>query len=154
MSQLLALIALSSKNRMPSPKLQRYSTPPGFSATHTKGSQTIVFSSKEAFTKPVLPMVAVHYFSPEPVVAFRNLKRSVEVSHWSSSLSIEDEVELINNGPASVATLVCRCKADQASTLQIERPLLSPNAPATKLLSARHPTSTSRALQPSRLATP
>ena len=57
-------------------------------------------------------MVAVHYFSPEPVVAFRNLKRSVEVSHWSSSLSIEDEVELINNGPASVVTLLCRLKAD------------------------------------------
>jgi len=84
---------------MPTPQVKRFHTPPGFTSSHTKGSQTIVFTSKEAFLTPALEVAAVHYAHPEPIIAFKSLKRLVQISHWRNSLAIEDEIELINNGP-------------------------------------------------------
>ena len=44
----------------------------------------------------------IHYESTTPVMGYRELKRSAEVSHWGNNLNIQDEISLVNNGPKYV----------------------------------------------------
>ena len=41
----------------------------------------------------------VHYESRDAVVGLKTFKRSAEVSHWGANLNIQDEMNLVNNGP-------------------------------------------------------
>lgn len=90
--------------RLPTPQVKSIKAPSdgSFTHLHSAGSATVVFSSQEgqvvkASTEPRIGKV--HFFQPEPVIAFRHLKRLVQVSHWAKSVAFEDEIEMINNGP-------------------------------------------------------
>jgi oligosaccharyltransferase complex subunit alpha (ribophorin I) len=41
----------------------------------------------------------IHYETTHPVMGYRSLKRSAEVSHWGNNLNIQDEIDLVNMGP-------------------------------------------------------
>ena len=41
----------------------------------------------------------VHYESTTPVMGYKSLKRSAEVSHWGNNMNFQDEIDLVNNGP-------------------------------------------------------
>ena len=75
----------------------------GFTSSHTKGSNQVVFSSSGAVSGEVAG--SVHYEQPEPVISFRTLLRLVEVSHWSANLAVEDNISLVNDGPGCVDRL-------------------------------------------------
>ncbi|WRT64738.1 uncharacterized protein IL334_001672 [Kwoniella shivajii] len=42
---------------------------------------------------------SVHYETKDPVIGIRTLKRAAEVSHWGANLNIQDEIDLVNEGP-------------------------------------------------------
>ncbi|KAK8847450.1 hypothetical protein IAR55_005308 [Kwoniella newhampshirensis] len=44
------------------------------------------------------PPFSVHYEVKEPVIGYKTLRRSAEVSHWGANLNIQDEIALVNNG--------------------------------------------------------
>ena len=41
----------------------------------------------------------IHYETTTPIMGYRSLKRSAEVSHWGNNLNIQDEIDLVNMGP-------------------------------------------------------
>ncbi|ORX38806.1 Ribophorin I [Kockovaella imperatae] len=72
--------------------------------TVTKASSTVTlgpFTSLPATLGGDVPRQPfnVHYETREPVVGLKTLKRSAEVSHWGGNLNIQDEMNLVNNGP-------------------------------------------------------
>jgi oligosaccharyltransferase complex subunit alpha (ribophorin I) len=94
------VLLIVSSHRLPTPQLKTFSTPDAFTSSHSSGSATVVYSSKEGLKAGSSHIALVHYYQPEPVIAFRDLQRTIQVSHWSSSVAFEDSIELINNGPA------------------------------------------------------
>ena len=102
--------------RMPTPRSQSWTTPPNFNGVLTPGSATIVYTSKSAIkattdSHKAAQVASVHFFQPDPVIAYRHLRRKIGVSHWTSAVTFEEDIELINNGPACVryyiAVFVC-----------------------------------------------
>lgn len=85
--------------RAPSPNIVSHSKPAGFDATHTTGSSTVVFAGSFTSNADTLPGT-VHYELPLPVVAIRKLRRHIEVSHWANNVAFQDEMQLVNDGPA------------------------------------------------------
>ncbi|GAA93471.1 uncharacterized protein L969DRAFT_86175 [Mixia osmundae IAM 14324] len=87
--------------KCPSPRLLNHSAPEGFELARTAGSPTLVFDAKSALPSSGESYVAsVHYEQPLPLVTIRNLQRTVGVSQWSDSISVEDRMDLLNAGPA------------------------------------------------------
>jgi oligosaccharyltransferase complex subunit alpha (ribophorin I) len=96
--------------RSPTPNIISYSTVPDTytrDSTATKASSTLTLGPfhslpptlGDGVTALTQVPLSVHYESKTPVVGLRTLKRSAEVSHWGGNLNIQDEMELVNNGP-------------------------------------------------------
>lgn len=84
-------------NRLPTPRVKKIEAPEGFEDSHSAGSATVLFKSKHPFQGP--QVASIHYFQPEPIVGFKSLLRKVKVSHWTNTVDVHEEVELVNNGP-------------------------------------------------------
>lgn len=41
----------------------------------------------------------IHYETTHPIMGYRSLKRSAEVSHWGNNINLQDEIDLVNMGP-------------------------------------------------------
>jgi len=89
---------LKVKVKAPSPKAFQDKSPEGWSVSHPSGSTTITYTNA-APVSPVPQIAAVHYEYPEPILAVTNLTRTMQVSHWANTITIQDDLALINAGP-------------------------------------------------------
>lgn len=44
--------------------------------------------------------IAIHYPTDEPVLAIKSFNRTVDVAWWSNVIKVQDDVSLVNDGPA------------------------------------------------------
>jgi len=74
----------------------------------TKSGATITYgpfsnippSASTAFIEEHQKHIVVQYHFAHPVVQVTSLKRTAEISHWGANLNIQNEISLVNAGPA------------------------------------------------------
>jgi oligosaccharyltransferase complex subunit alpha (ribophorin I) len=101
--------------RSPSPRILSTGTVPKTytrDSDLTKASSTVTLGPFHSLPPTLGPMGVeqspfhIHYETTVPIMGYRSLKRSAEVSHWGNNLNIQDEIDLVNMGPKCVSPSV------------------------------------------------